>query len=114
MKPWRLTPRTEQSLVDIFVWTIENFGERQALAYQDGLIESINRIAAGKPPYARPCARLMPKQEGQIQSSVEALTYYREGGHYIIMRDTDNLLEVLEFFHQNSNLPYHFERLDTP
>ncbi|VAW00594.1 hypothetical protein MNBD_ALPHA06-605, partial [hydrothermal vent metagenome] len=37
-----------------------------------------------------------------------------EGGHFIIMRDIDELLEVLEFFHQNSNLPYHIERLGTP
>jgi hypothetical protein len=30
------------------------------------------------------------------------------------MRDTEELLEALEFFHQSSNIPYHLERLTTP
>lgn len=102
MKPWRLTPRAEESLVDIFTWTIKNFGERQALAYRDGLIVSINKLASAAPPHGRSCAALM---QGRI--GAESLTYYREGGYYIIMRDTDEYLEILEFFHQNSNFPYH-------
>ena len=115
MKPWRLTPQAEDSLVEIFVWTIEKFGERQALAYQGGLIERINRLASGEPPHARPCAVLMSKRPGyQGHAGAKALTYFLEGGHYIIMRDTEKLLEVLEFFHQSANIPYHLERLDTP
>ena len=106
MKLWRLTPQAEDSLVGIFTWTIENFGERQALSYRDGLIARINRLASGEPPHARPCAALMQGRKG-----AENLTYYREGGHYIIMRDTDDVLEILEFFHQSSNLPFHLERL---
>lgn len=101
-------------MVEIFVWTIENFGERQAIAYQNGLIARINKLAGGQPPYGRSCTALMPKQTGQGRSNTESLTYVREGGHFIIMRDIDELLEVLEFFHQNSNLPYHIERLGTP
>ena len=45
MKPWRLTRRAERSLVEIFAWTIEQFGERQATAYRDALIERIELIA---------------------------------------------------------------------
>ena len=33
MKPWRLTRRAEDSLVEIFAWTLDRFGERQAIAY---------------------------------------------------------------------------------
>lgn len=47
----------------------------------------------------------------QNDSKADGLTYYREGGHYIILRETEIMLEVLEFFHQNSNLPYHLEKL---
>ncbi|MEE9330097.1 MAG: type II toxin-antitoxin system RelE/ParE family toxin [Parvularculaceae bacterium] len=106
MKPWRLTPHAEESLVDILTWTIENFGDRQALAYHDGLIARINKLASGAAPHAKSCALLM-----QGRAGAEALTYYHEGGHYIIMRDTDELLEVLAFFHQNSNLPSHLEKI---
>ena len=106
MRPWRLTPRAEESLVDIFTWTIKNFGEYQALAYCDGLIARINKLAGNEPPHARSCSVLMQGRKG-----AESLTYYHEGGHYIIMRGTDNLLEILEFFHQNTNLPYHLEKL---
>jgi len=106
MKPWRLTPRAEDSLIDIFIWTIENFGERQAMAYQDGLIERINQIAKGKPPHPRSCKALMAGRSG-----AEGLSYDREGGHYIILRETEERLEVLEFLHQRSDLPAHLERL---
>jgi len=112
VKAWRLTPSAEESLVDIFTWTIKHFGEHQALSYRDGLVARINKLADGGPLYGRSCAALMPKRAGQGRKGAESLTYYREGGHYIIMRDTDELLEVLEFFHQTSNLPYHLERLN--
>ena len=105
MKAWRLTPQAEESLVDIFTWTIENFGELQTLTYR-GLIARINKLASGKPPHARPCAILIGGRK-----DAENLTYAREGGHYIIMRDTDELLEILAFFHQSSNIPIHLERL---
>lgn len=51
MKPWRLTPQAEQSLVDIAAWTFDRFGEAQALAYRDGLIKRIGALAAGSPPH---------------------------------------------------------------
>lgn len=109
MKQWRLTPCAEESLVDIFTWTIKNFGERQALAYRDGLIARINKLASGALPHGRSCAALM---QGRI--GAESLTYYREGGHYIIMRDTDELLEVLEFFHQSSDISNQLIKLTSP
>jgi plasmid stabilization system protein ParE len=42
VKPWRLTRRAEGSVVEIFAWTLDRFGERQAIAYRDTLIERIN------------------------------------------------------------------------
>ena len=106
MKPWRLTRRAERSLVDIFAWTIEQFGERQAIAYRDALIERIELIAQGQPPHPRPCDLLM-----QGHASADDLVYYREGGHYIVMRDSEDSLIVLEFFHQATDLPRHLQKL---
>ena len=106
MKPWRLTRRAERSLVEILVWTIDRFGERQAIAYRDALIERIEAIAAGQPPHPRPCGLLMHGHPG-----ANDLVYYREGGHYIVMRDSDDALVVLEFFHQATDLPRHLQTL---
>lgn len=106
MKPWRLTQRAEQSLIEIFIWTIENFGERQALSYKDGLIDRINMIANNEPPHPRSCAVLI---SGRADGG--DLSYFREGGHYIILRETNERFEVLEFLHQSSNLPDHLKRL---
>ena len=106
MKTWRLTRRAERSLVDIFAWTIEQFGKRQATAYRDALIERIQLIAQGQPPHPRPCGLLM---QGHV--TAENLLYYHEGGHHIVMRDSEDALTVLEFFHQATDLPHHIQRL---
>jgi toxin ParE1/3/4 len=106
VKPWRLTRRAESSLVEIFAWTLDRFGERQAIAYRDTLIERIDAIAAGQPPHPRPCGLLTGKNPG-----AKDLVYYREGGHYIVMRDSEEALIVLEFFHQATDLPRHLEAL---
>jgi len=103
---WRLTRRAESSLVEIFAWTIERFGERQAIVYRDGLIERIELIAQGQPPHPRPCGQLM-----HGRASADDLVYHREGGHYIVMRDSDDALNLLEFFHQATDLPRHLQTL---
>lgn len=96
--------------MEIFAWTLDRFGERQAIAYRDTLIERINAIAAGQPPHPRPCDLLMGKNPG-----AKDLVYYREGGHYIVMRNvmrnSEEALIVLEFFHQATELPRHLEAL---
>ena len=106
MKPWRLTRRAEDSLVEIFSWTLSRFGERQAIAFRDALIERIESIAAGQPPHPRPCGLLMREHPG-----ADDLVYYSEGGHYIVMRDSEEALIVLEFFHQATDLPRHLQAL---
>jgi toxin ParE1/3/4 len=106
VKPWRLTRRAESSLVEIFAWTLDRFGERQAIAYRDTLIERIDAIAAGQPPHPRRCGLLMGANPG-----AKDLSYYREGGHYIVMRNSEEALIVLEFFHQATDLPRHLKAL---
>jgi plasmid stabilization system protein ParE len=167
VKPWQLTRCAERSLAEILAWTIKRFGEHQAMAYRDALIERIDAIAAGLPPHPRPCglstrkfhqpatatanhhavARSAPVCQLNVEQTTPSLpngprtaprralgglathvdetsgfmrghpgaadlVYYREGGHYIVMRDSDEVLIVLEFFHQASDLPRLLQALE--
>ena len=39
------------------------------------------------------------------------LTCFREGAHYLILRERPETLEVVEIFHERMNLEAHLERL---
>lgn len=106
MKPWRLTPAAAQSLEDIAAWTIERFGDRQADAYCETLITRLNTIAEGGPPRPRPCSALLATSHSKVD-----LTYVREGGHFIILRETHDRIDVIEFLHGRLDLPHKLEAL---
>ena len=104
MKPWYLTRHAENILVDIFEWTIESFGERQALIYQDELIQRCEAIAAGT-ALTQSCAALA----GDV--SDEELRFTRAGEHFIIYLESDGSIFILDFLHGGSNLPEKIRRL---
>ena len=39
------------------------------------------------------------------------LSYYREGSHFLILREKPDMLEVVEIFHARMNIDAHLERL---
>lgn len=106
MKTWRLTLHAEQRITEIALWTTGRFGRRQAIIYQGELIDRLNRLASGEPPQARSCDILM-----QGRRSAKGLTYYRQGQHFIIMRETTERIDVLDFLHANSDLPLYIAKL---
>jgi len=106
VKIWRLTLHAEQRIADIALWTIGRFGRHQAIIYQEELIDRLNRLANSEPPKARSCDVLM-----QGKHSATGLTYYRQGQHFIIMRETAERIDVLDFLHASSDLPMHIARL---
>lgn len=106
MKAWRLTHDAEQRILDIALWTTLQFGRVQAVIYRDELIACLDRLAKGESPHAKPCAILM-----QGKHPAEGLSYYRQGQHFIIMRETAERIDVLDFLHVNSDLPSRIARL---
>jgi len=104
MKPWRLTEQAESSLRDIAIWTIKHFGKQQAVKYRDNLIDCINQLASNNPPPSKSCGSL-------IQDSNTEFFYYKQGSHFIVFRETEKQLEILEFFHQRMDLPTHIKNL---
>ena len=104
MKPWRLTEQAELSLRDIAIWTVKHFGKQKAVKYRDDLIDCINRIASSHPPKSKNCGKL-------IEDSHNELSYIKQGSHFIVFRETEKQLEILEFFHQRMDLPTHIKNL---
>lgn len=101
MKAIRLTRRAEARLEEIAGWTIDRFGPEQARIYEAQLIHRLQALADGEPPHGKRCEIA----GGAV--GAEDLQYYREGGHYIVFRDTADALIVIDFVHGARN----FERI---
>lgn len=99
MKRIVYAPAALASLQDILEWTIEAFGDAQAQKYTDRLAKRLNTIALGEPPYPKPCDLLL-----QGRRDGAGLSYCREGRHYLILRETDDALELVEIFHERMNI----------
>ncbi|MEM1150418.1 MAG: type II toxin-antitoxin system RelE/ParE family toxin [Pseudomonadota bacterium] len=111
-RSFRLTRRAEDSLVDIALWTLETFGERQAEIYRDELISRCEAIAAGR-AHARPLAGLLPEEP-----EADRLFYARTGEHFVVWLETekeapaDAPVLIIDFIHGRSDLPRRLAGLD--
>jgi plasmid stabilization system protein ParE len=94
VKTVRLTRQAEARLVDIVDWTMSNFSGEQADRYEQQLIGRLDALARGESPKGRSCALLAP---GVVAR--DDLLYIKEGGHYIIYRESDDLIAVIDFMH---------------
>ena len=106
MKTVVFSPAALDRLSDIIAYSLERFGVAQAEPYAARLAERLEALAAGRGPHARPCERLM-----RGVRDAPGLTCYREGAHYLILREKPDALEVVEIFHERMNLEAHLERL---
>ena len=106
MKAVVYAPAALARFADILEYTIEKFGEARADAYTAQLVARIEALAAGTGPRARRCELLM-----QGVRDASGLTYYREGSHFLILREKPDMLEVVEIFHVRMNIDAHLERL---
>lgn len=101
-RPFRLTRRAEDSLIDIARWTLETFGPRQAELYEAELIERCRSVADGR-AHSRSCAVLV---EG-----AEDLRYLRAGEHFLVFLDRTEEIIIVDILHSRSDLPRHIARL---
>jgi plasmid stabilization system protein ParE len=81
-------------LEEIAHWTISKFGLSQAEQYERGLIDRLYALSRGELPPGRSCEALLAGRSG-----AKGLFYFREGGHFIIYRETDDLIVVIDFIH---------------
>ncbi|WP_108260538.1 type II toxin-antitoxin system RelE/ParE family toxin [Mangrovicoccus ximenensis] len=99
MKDIVYAPAALASLQDILEWTIGRHGDAQAERYTNQLIARLDALAAGQPPHPRPCSALL--SEGR---RAPGLGYVREGRHYLILRETETAIELVEVFHERMNI----------
>lgn len=98
MKLWRLTPRAEESLVDIALWTLETFGPRQAEIYENELLDRCVALATGRAA-SRDCSILLGADR-----DVD-LRYARAGEHFLVFLDLSDELVIIDILHGKSDLP---------
>jgi plasmid stabilization system protein ParE len=109
MRNYRLSLQAEQTLVDIIGWTIDQFGIEQAIKYKELLENRLFSLASGKAPHGKPCNLLVSEL-----LDMNDLEYYRQGRHYIIYRNTDDELLVVDFVHGSRNLEAILQDLSKP
>lgn len=109
MKRIVLARKAEAQFADILGFTAETWGAMQAEAYEQRLTGRLKRLAAGELPRARSCAALFRNEPDE--SALSALTYYHEGSHYLILRETADTLEVAAILHEGMDLGSHIEEL---
>lgn len=107
LKPWRLTRQAQASLVDIAGWTAENFGPRQAAAYEEDLIERCTAIAAGTAP-SQSCRQLLDRELD------ENLRFARCGQHFVVFVEKPDAAIVVDVLHARSDLPEKLPALPAP
>lgn len=106
MKQIVYSPAALDRLADIASYTWDQFGEIQAEAYLRKLSERLEAVATGIGSKPRSCDLLMRGLRDDA-----GLTYLREGGHYLILRDKPDVLEVVEIFHERMNIDGHLRDL---
>ena len=109
MRTYRLSLQAEQTLEDIIGWTIDQFGIEQAIKYKELLENRLSLLASFRAPHGKPCNLLV---SGLLD--MNDLEYYRQGRHYIIYRNTDDELLVVDFAHGSRNLDAIIQDLSRP
>lgn len=98
MKPWRLTPQAEKSLVEIALWTLETFGPVQADIYERELIDRCAAVADGR-ALSQDCSILVGEPD-----DID-LRFTRAGEHFAVFLDLEEEIVFIDFLHARSDLP---------
>jgi toxin ParE1/3/4 len=115
MSQWtvRLTAAAEKDFQGIVAWTVEQFGEAQALVYAETIALALEALAAGPSP-------IDARRRDEIQKgfwSLHVARQERKGRHFVMFRVAPrggDVIEVLRLLHDSMDLPLHFQIPDEP
>ena len=94
---WRLTPRAEDALFAIALWTIDRFGQAQADAYEAEIIGRCEALARGD-LLGQDCSALAGEE-------AEGLRFVRAGRHFVVYVEIDDEVVVVDVVHGRADLP---------
>lgn len=100
---WRLTPRAEDALVEIALWTIGRFGAAQADAYETELIGRCEALARGDLA-GQDCSML-------AGTGAEGLRFIRVGSHFVVYIEVGDKVVVIDVIHGRADLPRRLKAL---
>jgi plasmid stabilization system protein ParE len=98
VKPWRLTPRAQDSLIDIALWTLDTFGPVQAELYEEELVARCTAAAEGRAS-TQDCALLLD------DGAATGLRFTRAGEHFAVFLETEAEVIFVDFLHARTDLP---------
>lgn len=111
MRQWkvRLTASAQADFAQIVQWTLDQFGERQALVYAETVRRALQALISGPEVIGA-------KARDDIVKGLYSLHVAREGrkGRHFVMsriapRGADDVIEVLRILHDSMDLARHFE-----
>lgn len=103
-RTFELTPFAKASLVEIVVWTIENFGSQQADHYELLILKTCEDIAA-QTAQVRDCSYLTQ------YARPSGILFARAGKHFVLFQEIDERIVILDFLHNASDLVFHVKAL---
>lgn len=103
----RLTAAAEADFEQIVQWTIDEFGERQALVYAETISLALEAVSEGSEVIG-------VKARDDILKGLFSLHVARKGRkgrHFVMFRigHAGDVIEVLRLLHDSMDLPRHFE-----
>jgi toxin ParE1/3/4 len=115
MSEWtvRLTAAAEKDFQGIVAWTVEQFGEAQALVYAETIALALEALAEGP-------SLIDARRRDEIQKGFCSLHVARQGRmgrHFVMFRIAPrggDVIEVLRLLHDSMDLPRHFLIPDEP
>ena len=90
MPEYRLTQRADSDLLDIFIFGIEQFGERQAKAYQAALEHSFALLAEN------------PRMGREAKAVADGVHRHENGSHVVLYEQADFGVLILAVIHSSS------------
>jgi toxin ParE1/3/4 len=100
---WRLTPRAEDALVEIALWTVARFGAAQAEAYEAELIRRCDALSSGDLA-GQDCSLL-------AGPGAEGLRFIRAGRHFVVYVEIGDEVVVIDVIHGRADLPRRLKAL---
>ena len=95
-KTYILTPKADEDLVVIWLYTRETWGLDQANKYLNELEDQFHRLVE-KPDLGKKCNNIRT-----------GYRYFHIKHHLVIYRNLNKQLEIVRILHERMNIPNHF------